>query len=110
MDTSSKAVNAHRTRLKKQGLKRVEVSVPAREAVVIRKAAAVLRGPRVDAARLRLLLGFAADNNRVTNAAELFAMPERPSPTGEALWDEAMAEIERDRKDPALNRRRKVAL
>jgi hypothetical protein len=35
-------------------------------------------------------------------------MKEPLSPEGEALWDEVMAQIERERKDPILNQPRKV--
>jgi hypothetical protein len=35
---------------------------------------------------------------RTANAADMFAMPEPLSPAGEALWDDAMVQIERDRK------------
>jgi hypothetical protein len=37
-------------------------------------------------------------------ALDAFAMKEPLSPQGEALWDDAMAQVERDRKDPALLR------
>ncbi|HYA04654.1 MAG TPA: hypothetical protein VEF90_02095 [Xanthobacteraceae bacterium] len=110
MDAKVKALKAHRARLKKRGIKRVEVSVPAREAAVIRKAAAVLREQAGEATRLRQILGFAPEAVRAANAAELFAMTPPLSRAGEALWDAAMEQIERDRKDFALNRPRKLAL
>ncbi len=110
MDAKSKALKAHRARLKKRGMKRLEVCVPAAEAGVIRKAASVLREHSGEAMRLRQLLGFAAEPGRATSAADLFAMSEPLSPAGEALWDEAMAQIERDRKNSALNRPRKLSL
>jgi hypothetical protein len=40
----------------------------------------------------------------------MFAMPEPLSVEGEALWDEAMAQVERERHDPALSRTRDVGL
>jgi hypothetical protein len=110
MDAKVKALKAHRARLKKSGIKRVEVSVPVREAAVIRKAAAVLREQAGEAMRLRQLLGFAPKAARAANGLELFAMTPPLSPAGEALWDAAMERIERDRKDFALNRSRKLAL
>lgn len=110
MDAKMKALKAHRARLKKRGLKRLEVSVPAGEAAVIRRAASALREQAGDAARLRQILGFAAEPGRAANAAEVFAMPEPLSAAGEALWDDAMAQIEDDRKDPALSGLRKSAL
>jgi hypothetical protein len=110
MDAKSKALKAHRARQKKRGIKRLEVSVPVRETAVIRRAASVLREQAGEAERLRQFLGFPAKPGRTANAADLFAMPERLSPVGEALWDDAIARIERDRKDPGLNRPRKSAL
>jgi len=106
MDAKAKALKVHRARLKKRGIKRVEVSVPVREAVVIRKAAAVLREQAGEAMRLRQILGFAPEAARAANAVELFAMAQPLSPAGEALWEAAMTRIERDRKDFALNRPR----
>jgi len=110
MDAKVKALKAHRARLKKRGIKRVEVSVPVREAAVIRKAAAVLREQAGEARRLRQILGFAPEGARTANAVDLFAMTPPLSPAGEALWDAAMEQIERDRKDFALNSPRKLAL
>jgi len=110
MDAKVKALKAHRARLKRRGIKRVEVGVPVREAAVIRKAAAVLREQAGEATRLRQILGFARETKRAANAAELFAMTPPLSRAGEALWDAAMEQIERDRKDFALNRPRKLAL
>lgn len=108
MDAKSKALKVHRARLKKRGMRRVEVSVPVREAAVIRKAALVLREQASEATPLRRLLGFAPDAAGTANAAGLFAMPQPLSPAGEALWDAAMARIERDRTDLRLNRPRKL--
>jgi len=110
MATRSKALNAHRARLKTRGMKRLEVSVPISEAAVIRKVAAVLREQAGEAARLRQILGFPPGGGGAENAVELFAMTEPLSPAGEALWQAAMAQIERDRKDSALNRPRDPAL
>ncbi len=110
MDARTKALKAHRTRLKKRGMKRVEVSVPRAEAAVIRKAASALREQSGEAARLRQILGFPASSAGAENAAELFAMTEPLSPEGEALWDAAMTRIERDRKDLTLSRSRDAPL
>lgn len=114
MDARNKALKAHRARLKRRGMKRLEVSVPAREAPVIRRAAAALREQSGDAARLRQVLrqvlGFAREPGRPASALDVFAMTPPLSPAGEALWDEAMAQVRRGRKDRALNRPRKVRL
>ena len=84
--------------------------MPAREAAVRRKAASVLREQTGEASRLRQVLGFPSERESAAGAVDLFAMPVALSPAGEALWNEAMAQIERDRKDSRLNRPRKLAL
>jgi hypothetical protein len=110
MDTRLHAVRAHRARMKKRGMKRLEVYVPTGEVAVIRRAAAVLRERMGEAARLRQVLGFAREPDRAATAVDLFAMPEPPSPAQDALWDDVMGRIERDRKDRKLSRARKLAL
>ncbi len=107
MDARTKAVKSHRRRLRKRGLKRVEVQVPAREADVIRKAAAMLRDP-TEAAQLRRHLGFELPGDEPRSALDVFAMKEDLSPEGEALWEEAMREGERIRRGPVLNRLRDI--
>ncbi len=58
-NTRAKALAAHRNRLKKRGLARVEVQVPAEDTELIRRAARSLRGEADTAARLRVqLLGL----------------------------------------------------
>jgi hypothetical protein len=109
MDARTKAVKSHRRRLRKRGLKRVEVQVPAREADVIRKAAAMLRDP-AEAAELRKYLGFDPSDGEVRSAFDVFAMEEPLSPEGAALWEEAMREGERIRKEPRLSRLRDLDL
>jgi len=110
MNARLNALRSHRQRLKKQGLKRLELVVPNSEAAVIRRAASVLREKSRDAAKLRQLLGFDRAARRAATAVDLFAMPEPPSATGDRLWDRAMAKIERDRRDRSLNRARKFQL
>lgn len=110
MDAKTKALSAHRARLKKRGMKRLEVWVPAREADVVRRAASVLREQSGEAAQLRQVLGFPRQAERPASAVDIFAMNAPLSPAGEALWDEAMERIQRDRKNRALNRPRKIAL
>jgi len=107
MDAKSKALKVHRARLKNRGMKRLEVCVPVGEAAVIRRAATVLREQTAEATRLRQLLGFSPQPGGGASAVDLFAMPEPSSPVDDALWDEAMAQIARDRKDSAINRLRK---
>ena len=110
MDAKSKALKAHRIRQKRRGMKRLEVCVPAGEAAVIRKAASVLREQAKEGARLRQLLGFDAKSGGQASALDLFAMSEPLSAKGEAAWHDAMVQIERDRRNPALSRARKFTL
>jgi hypothetical protein len=44
------------------------------------------------------------------SAIDAFAMTVSPSAKGQKLWDEAMAQVERDRRNPRLNRARAVDL
>lgn len=110
MDARTRAVKSHRTRLRQRGFKRVEVQVPAAEVEVIRRAAAVLRDPTEEAARLRRHLGFESERGRALTAIDIFAMPEPLSAEGERLWEQAMKQVARDRKDRRLNRPRDVDL
>lgn len=105
-----RATKRYRERRRKRGLSRVEVQVPVRETAVIRRAAAVLRGPADQVERLRAHLGFDQGRGAVPTAVNMFAMDEPLSPDAEAQWEEAMATVARDRKDPSLNRARKVDL
>jgi hypothetical protein len=108
MDARTKALKSHR--LRRRGLRRVEVQVPAGDVAVIRKAAAILRHPTKEAAQLRRTLGFAPEPRHALTALDIFAMPEPLSAERERLWKQAMKRVERDRKDPRLNRPRDVDL
>jgi hypothetical protein len=88
----------------------VEVQVPAAEAEVIRKAAAVLREPTARAAELRRHLGFEPADVPARTALDIFAMPKPLSAKGERLWEQAMKQVARGRKDRRLNRPRDVDL
>jgi hypothetical protein len=105
-----RATKRYRELRRKHGLKRLEVQVPTQEAAVIRKAAAILRGEPEEAKRLRTHLGFDPEPRNALTALDAFAMTEPLSSHGEALWEEAMRQIERDRKDPAFSRLRDVDL
>jgi hypothetical protein len=109
-NAQQQATRRYRARRSKQGLKRIEVQVPSGEAVVIRKAAAVLRDRAAGATRLRRHLGFEPQPGRVRSAADIFAMAEPLTPEAEQLWDKAMAKIARERKSARLNRMRKLDL
>jgi hypothetical protein len=105
-----RATKRYRERRRWRGLKRLEVQVPAQDTAVIRKAAAILGGQAEEARRLRLHLGFDAEPSRPLTALDVFAMNEPLSPEGEALWEQAMRQIDGDRKDSVLGRPRDVDL
>jgi len=104
------ATKRYRERRRKRGLKRLEVQVPADEVQVIRRAAAILRDQADDAKRLRFLLGFSPELRHAKTALDAFSMPGPLSPDGEALWDDAMAQVQRDRTNPALGHLRDIDL
>ena len=103
------ATRRYRERRRKGGLARLEVQVPAAEVPVIRKAASLLRDQAEDAVRLRRHLGF-EDSANAQTALDIFAMQEPLPAEVEALWEDAMGQIRRDRGDPRFNRARKIDL
>ena len=105
-NSQRRAVKRYREQRRKRGLKRLEVQVPAGEAAVIRKAAAILRDQPEAAARLRGHLGFEPQPGSARSAFDVFAMTAPLSTEGEALWDDAMAQVERERRDRTLTRAR----
>src|SRR5262245_23567419 len=105
-----RAIKRYRENRRKRGLKRLEVHVPATEVAVIRKAAAILRDRRPEAAKLRTLLGFDIQPGQPSSVLDIFAMTESLSPEGEALCNEAIAQIERESRDPSLTRTRDIDL
>lgn len=80
------------------------------EMAVIRKAAAVLRDQKPEAVRLRALLGFGPKRGQAASALDIFAMTETLSPEGEALWEDGMTQVARERRDARFNRVRDVDL
>jgi hypothetical protein len=96
--------------LHRRGFKRVAVLVPATDVEAIRKAAAVLRRSTEEAAQLRRHLGFESARRQARTALDIFAMPEPLSAEGDRLWDRAMKQVARDRKDRRLNRPRDFGL
>jgi hypothetical protein len=105
-----RATKRYRERRRKRGLKRLEVQVPASEAEVIRRAAEVLRNQAEEANRLRAHLGFELQPGRLSSALDIFAMKEPLDARTEALWDEAMTQVERARSDKSFNRSRDLDL
>jgi hypothetical protein len=104
-----RATRRYRERRRKGGLTRLEIQVPAADAQLIRKVASLLRDQADEAARLRRHLGFEDDAN-ARNALDIFAMPEPARADAEAIWEDAMAKVRRDRADPRLNRARKTGV
>ena len=102
------ATKEYRERRLTRGLKRLEVQVPATEVAVIRKVAAILCEQPKETSLLRQHLGLAP--RHAQSALDIFAMQEPLSPEDEVLWDDAMAQVERERRDPVLNRLRDVDL
>src|SRR5262245_50556971 len=105
-----RATKRYRERRRKSGLKRPEAQAPAREAAAIRKAAAILRERPTSAIKPRAHPGIDTEPRRTRSALDACAMNEPLSSQGEAMWEEIMMRIERDRKDPVLNRLRDVDL
>jgi len=93
------AMKRYRDRRRKRGLKRLEVQVPADQAVVIRRTAEILRGQAEEASQLRAYLGFDLGFGPPRTALDIFAMDEPLTAEAEALWDRAMTEVERARSD-----------
>jgi hypothetical protein len=110
IDGTTRYFKSPRSRTRKRGLRRVEVRVPASEVAVIRKAATILCDRTEEAAQLRRHLGFDPEASGVLTALDIFAMPEPLSIEGEKLWDEAMKQVERDRKNSRLGRPRDIDL
>jgi hypothetical protein len=103
-----RATRRYRLRRANGGFKRLEVQVPVGEAAVIKKAAAVLRERSEATEQLRRHLGFNSES--AASVFEAIANEYPLSQEGERLWDEAMEQVSRERKDPVLSRPRKLRL
>jgi hypothetical protein len=90
-------------------MKRVEVLVPVAAVEAIRTAAAILRDVSKMAVRSGRRSGSDTLSGRQT-AFDVFALTKPLSAKGQALWDDAMAQVARDRKNPVLNRARNFDL
>ncbi|MEA2904324.1 MAG: hypothetical protein QOI12_1711 [Alphaproteobacteria bacterium] len=99
MDARTKAVKAHRKRLRTRRMKRVEVTVREKDAALVRKLAAALRRDGDNAERLRLVVHAAVhERPRGPTLAEALYDPVIAGPE----FDEVFAEIERFRHDPIM--------
>ena len=105
MDARTKAVKAHRKRLRSSGLKRVEVTVRAENVPLLRDVAAKLRATSADAERIRAALTPTSPKARKSFAEALYdpvvAGPE---------FDDVFEEIERSRHAPEMMKTRDVDL
>lgn len=107
MDARNKALKTHRKRLRSSGLKRVEVTVPSRDAKLVREIAAVLRTDGPEARRLASSLRqITSEKNEPTVAQVMDAAPDISGPEFDAVFEE----IERLRRDPVMNKLRDVDL
>ena len=104
MDARTKALKAHRKRLRTRRMKRVEVTVRDRDAALVRQLAEALRGNGQNAERLRLRLHDAITEPRQPNLAEALHDSSIAGPE----FDEVFEEIERFRHHPTLIKVRDV--
>jgi hypothetical protein len=106
MDARTKALKAHRKRLRTRRMKRVEVTLRERDAALMRKLAAHLRRDDANAQRLRAVLGAAVKEQRGPTVAEMLYDPAIAGPE----FDEVFEEIERFRHHPIMMQVRDVDL
>lgn len=107
MDARTKALKTHRKRLRNSGLKRVEVTVPSRDARVLREVAALLRAGGTPARRLTEFVRQIGRSGKEPTIAEVMdSLPDISGPEFDAVFEE----IERLRHDPVANKLRDVDL
>ena len=107
MDARTKALKTHRKRLRARGMRRVEVTVPSRDAKLIREIAATLRAGGSAGRRLGSSLRRITDEGKEPTVADVIdAGPDISGPE----FDAAFEEIERLRHDPAVQKPRNVDL
>lgn len=107
MDARTKAVKTHRKRLRTRGMKRVEVTVPSKDADLVREVAAVLRANTATAQRLRTALRQATDNGaEPTIAQAMDTLPDISGPEFDAFFEE----LERARRHPTMMKMRDIDL
>jgi hypothetical protein len=107
MDARTKALKAHRKRLRARKMKRVEVTVHERDAPLIRRLAAELRRDDQATRRIRAALDrTAADEDGPTVAKVMDSLPD----VSGSEFDKVFEEIERLRHDPVMMRVRDVDL
>lgn len=103
----SKAVKSHRSRLRKRGMKRIEVVVRNQDAALVRGVAAVLRRDDVSARKLRAALHDASAERGQPSIADV--LQSLPDVSG-AEFDDVFQEIEQFRQHPIVKQVRDVEL
>jgi len=106
-NAQKKAIKNHRTRMRKRGMKRIEVVVRDQDAELVRDIAASLRRDDISAQRLRTAMRDAVDPGNEPSIAEVLrSLPDISGPE----FDEAFEEIARLRKQPIMKQVRDVKL
>ena len=105
MDAQTKALKAHRKRLRSSGLKRVEVTVLTENVPLLRDVAAKLRTAGDDAKRIRAALKTTSPRAK-KSFAEALHDPVVAGPE----FDDVFEEIERSRHAPEMMKTRDVDL
>lgn len=106
MDARIKALKAHRSRQRKRGLKRVEVTVKSRDVALIRDLAEILRGESQRATRLRSALRKVDAPGSPSTLAEILHDPSISGPEFDAFFEE----IDRLRHEPTMMQIRDLEL
>ena len=103
----SKAVKSHRTRLRKRGMKRIEVIVREQDAALVRGVAEVLRRDDVSARKLRTAMHGAVGQRAEPSIADVMnSLPDISGPE----FDKIFEEIERLRQHPIMKQVRDIEL
>jgi hypothetical protein len=106
-NAQKKAIKNHRTRMRKRGMKRIEVVVRDQDAELVRDIAASLRRDDISARKLRTAMRDAVDPGNEPSIAEVLrSLPDISGPE----FDEAFDEIERLREHPIMKQVRDVKL
>jgi hypothetical protein len=106
-NAQKKAIKNHRSRLRKLGMKRIEVVVRNQDATLVRDLAATLRRDDMSARKLRTVMRDAFGQSAGPSIAEVLqSLPDISGPE----FDEAFEEIERLRQHPIMKQVRDVEL
>jgi hypothetical protein len=104
-NAQTKAIKSHRARLRKRGMKRIEVVVRNQDAALVRDLAAALRRDDVSARKLRTAMRDAFGQYSEPSIANVLrSLPDVSGPE----FDGAFEEIERLRRHPIMKQVRDV--